>query len=296
MNAARPEPPDPAAVAALLDRALAEDVGSGDLTVDAILSGPVTGRAVIRAKQDGVVAGLDVAAEAFRRRDPDVRVVKEAEDGDRVDAGRALLRISGDLRGILTAERTALNVIQRLSGIATLTARYVEAVAGTGVRILDTRKTAPGLRALDKYAVRCGGGENHRRSLAHQVLLKENHVAAAREAGLHPFEAVVRRLVANVPPGTFVGVEVENLGELHRALECDSDLILLDELSLDDLRRAVEMRDGRPDDRRPELEASGGVTLDTVAEIAATGVDRISIGALTHSAVAFDASLEVLRE
>ena len=251
---------------------------------------------MIRAKADGVVAGLDVACEVFRRRDPDVKLTKEAEDGERVDAGRTLLRIAGDVRGILTAERTALNLVQRMSGIATLTARYVAAVAPTGVRILDTRKTVPGLRALDKYAVRCGGGENHRRSLAHQVLLKENHIAGARSAGLRRLEAVLERLVAGVPEGTFVGVEVENLGELHRALECAPDMILLDEFSLEDLRHAVAMRDERPEGKRPQLEASGGVDLSTVADIAATGVDRISIGALTHSVIAFDASLEVLRE
>jgi nicotinate-nucleotide pyrophosphorylase (carboxylating) len=204
-----------------------------------------------------------------------------------------LLRIDGDARAILSAERTALNLLQRLSGIATLTSRYVEAVRGTRARILETRKTAPGLRLLDKYAVRCGGGENHRLGLHDQVLLKENHFATARAIGLRAFGAAVRRVRENAPEGTFLGVEVEDMGQFHLALEAGADMILLDDFGLEETRLAVEIRDGWPGGRRPEIEASGGITLENVAAVAATGVDRISIGALTHSVSGLDLSLEL---
>jgi nicotinate-nucleotide pyrophosphorylase (carboxylating) len=287
------QPPETDAYARALQAALDEDIGSGDITVGALLAEPVPAKATIMAKESGFVAGLPVACQAFHLLDPEATWTARVEDGDQVARGSQLLRIEGDARWLLSAERTALNLLQRFSGIATLTARYVEAVKGTRALILDTRKTAPGLRILDKYAVRCGGGTNHREGLFDQVLLKENHFAAARTLGIRGFDVAIRHVREHAPEGTYIGVEVEDMGQFHIAMESGPDMILLDDFSLDEMKLAVDIRDGWPGEARPEIEASGGITLKNVAKVAATGVDRISIGALTHSVSGLDIAMEV---
>jgi nicotinate-nucleotide pyrophosphorylase (carboxylating) len=268
-------------IAQLIRRALAEDVGDGDLTAQAVVPQQARARGTVVAKQVGVVAGLDVAAAAFRELDDGVEASLACADGARVEPGAELLHLSGPARPILAGERVALNLLGRLSGIATLTARYAAAVEGTGVAILDTRKTTPGLRALEKAAVVAGGGRSHRFGLYDAILVKENHVRVAGGVG-----EASRRALAAAAEGVQVEVEVESLAELAEALEAGVERILLDNMCLDDLRAAVELAGGRA-----ELEASGGVTLDNVRAIAETGVDFISIGALTHSAAALDVSL-----
>jgi nicotinate-nucleotide pyrophosphorylase (carboxylating) len=268
-------------VAELIRRALAEDVGDGDLTTEAVVPEDARARGTVIAKQQGVVAGLEAAAAVFGELDPAVEVTLCASDGDRVTPGGELLRLSGPARAILVGERVALNLLGRLSGVATLTARYVAAVEGTGARILDTRKTTPGLRALEKAAVVAGGGTSHRFGLHDAILVKENHVRVAggvREAA--------RRAIEGAPDGVVVEVEVESLAELEEALEARIRRVLLDNMGPDDLRAAVRLAAGRA-----ELEASGGITLENVRQVAETGVDYVSIGALTHSAPALDVSL-----
>ena len=276
------------ALQALVRAALAEDVGAGDLTTACTVPPDQEGRAVVVAKEGMVLAGLEVAAEAFRATDGALRLEYPVEEGAEVPAGTEVLRVAGRLAAILTAERTALNFLGRLSGIATLTRRFVAAVDGTGARILDTRKTTPGLRALEKDAVRAGGGFNHRMGLFDFVLVKDNHVAAA--GGIAPAVARVR---SQVPAATPLEVEVSSLEELEEALGLGVGQILLDNMSLASLREAV--RRARARVPTPELEASGNVTLENVRKIAETGVDWISVGALTHSARAADLSLRVLR-
>jgi nicotinate-nucleotide pyrophosphorylase (carboxylating) len=257
---------------------LAEDVGPGDLTSLAVIDEAATCEARILLKQHGVVCGLDPAAAVFAslgaRLDPLV------EEGELLEPG-PIARVEGPARAVLTGERTALNLLGRLSGIATLTGRYVDAVAGTGAVILDTRKTTPGLRALEKHAVACGGGRNHRLGLYDAILIKDNHLRLAGSIR----EAVARAKRAGVP----VEVECDTLDQMREALAAGAGRILLDNMSLSDLREAVALAAGRT-----PLEASGGVTLDTVRATAETGVDFISIGALTHSAPSLDVSLEVL--
>ena len=281
-----------AVVAALLDLAFAEDLGEKDLTTAALVPPDVAGRAVIRAKADGVIAGSFVAAAAFAR----VSAVYEevVADGTRVTPGTVVARIRGPLVGLLTAERTALNLLARLSGIATLARKFADAVGGTRARVLDTRKTTPGYRLLEKYAVRTGGATNHRMGLNDEVLVKENHIAAAKAAGAAGgFDGAIRLLAGTVPAGTRIGIEVQDLAELHIALEARPAYVLCDNFTLSDLKLAVEIRDGWPGEGKPEIEASGNVTLANVAEVAATGVDRISVGALTHSAPALDLSMRI---
>ncbi|HEX2414443.1 MAG TPA: carboxylating nicotinate-nucleotide diphosphorylase [Thermoleophilaceae bacterium] len=264
----------------LIDRALAEDLGSGDLTTLAVVSAGSVARAVIVQKEGGVPSGLGVCRAVFERVDAGVRWTAHARDGRWREPG-PLAELEGGAASILAAERVALNLLGRLSGVATLTARYVRAVEGTGVRILDTRKTTPGLRALEKEAVRDGGGVSHRSGLFDAILVKENHAILAggvREAA--------RRALANAPSGVAVEVECANLDEVEAALEAGVPRILLDNMGLEDLRGAVKIAGGRA-----ELEASGGITLDTVRAVAETGVDYISVGALTHSAPALDFSL-----
>jgi nicotinate-nucleotide pyrophosphorylase (carboxylating) len=264
----------------LIDIALAEDVGAGDLTTAAVV--PEGARAVARIDQRaaGVPAGLTVAEAVFHRLDPSLGFTSLAPEGRWREPG-PLAQIEGAAAPILTGERTALNLLGRLSGVATLTARFVTAVAGTGVRILDTRKTTPGMRALEKDAVRAGGGTSHRSGLYDAILVKENHALTAGGVG-----SAARLALVNAPAGILVEVECATLAELEDALSAGVPRILLDNMSLDELRAAVKATDGRA-----ELEASGGVTLDTVRAIAETGVDFISIGALTHSAPALDLSL-----
>jgi nicotinate-nucleotide pyrophosphorylase (carboxylating) len=260
--------------------ALAEDVGEGDVTTDATVELDAVGSATLVLREPGVVCGLRAAETAFRALDDEIAFELLVEDGDVVEPG-ALARVSGSLRAILTGERTALNFLARLSGIATLARRYVDAVEGTGVAILDTRKTTPGLRTLEKYAVLTGGGRNHRFGLDDGVLVKDNHLRAAGSIR----EAVERLRSATDLP---VEVECDTLAQVEEAVAAGADAILLDNMDLDELRAAVGLVDGRA-----RLEASGGVTLATVRAIAGTGVDEISVGALTHSARSLDVSLEL---
>ena len=266
----------------LIEQALREDVGPGDVTTQAIIPPDVRGKGAILVKAHGVICGLQVAAEVFRAVDGRVSFRPRVREGEPVQPGDVVAEVEGPLRGILTAERTALNFLARLSGIATLTARFVDAVAPYRAVILDTRKTTPGWRVLEKYAVRCGGGRNHRMGLYDMVLIKDNHIAACGSIS----EAVRRVRAAGV--GVPVEVEVKDLDELREALKLGVDRILLDNFSVEDIAEAVKIAEGRV-----PLEASGGVTLDNVAAIAATGVDYISVGALTHSAPALDLSLEL---
>ncbi len=261
--------------------ALAEDVGEGDVTTDATVDAAATGTADLVVKEDGVVCGLDVAEAVFRAVDPELRFERLVDEGAVVAAGTAVVRVIGPERAILTGERTALNFLARLSGVATLTRRYVDAVEGTGAAILDTRKTTPGLRALEKHAVACGGGRNHRFGLDDGVLVKDNHLRAAGSVA----NAVERlRVAASLP----IEVECDTLVQVEEALAAGADAILLDNMTPDLLRDAVALVDGRA-----RLEASGGVTLENVRAVAETGVDEISIGALTHSARSLDVSLEL---
>jgi nicotinate-nucleotide pyrophosphorylase (carboxylating) len=270
---------DQDAIDAIVARALAEDVGEGDVTTAATVLAGARARAVIIQKAPGVVFGLDLAERTFRALDPEVTVRRLAPEGAWSEGG-PILELEGSARALLTAERTALNFLQRLSGVATLTARCVSAVAGTGARILDTRKTTPGLRALEKAAVAAGGGTNHRAGLDDAILIKENHAALAGGVA----EAVSRARAAS--PGLPLEVECRTAAEVDEALAAGAPRILLDNMNLAELLAAVDQAGGRA-----ELEASGGVTLQTLGEIAATGVDFISVGALTHSAPALDLSL-----
>ena len=264
----------------LIERALAEDVGSGDLTSTAVVSADATARAVIEQRQPGVLYGLGVAEAVFRRLDAGTAWLALTQEGEWREPGPAA-QVEGAARSILTAERVALNFLGRLSGVATLAARYVHAVEGTGARILDTRKTTPGLRALEKQAVRAGGADNHRAGLHDAILIKENHAAVAGGVG-----EATRRALANAPQGVTVAVECAELSEVEHALAAGVGRILLDNMSPDELRRAVGVVAGRA-----QLEASGGITLENVRAVADTGVAFISIGALTHSAPALDLSL-----
>lgn len=270
--------PDPA-LPDVLSRALTEDVGSGDLTTAATVPESARARAEIAQKAPGVLYGLTVAESTFRTLDPQIQSTRLAEEGVWRERGE-VLALEGSARAILTGERTALNFLQRLSGVATLTARCVEAIAGTGARILDTRKTTPGLRALEKAAVAAGGGTNHRAGLFDAILIKENHAALAGGVG----EAV--RRAAAYAPGVPLEVECRDLAEVDEALQAGAPRILLDNMTLEQLRAAVAHVSGRA-----ELEASGGLTLETLRAVASTGVQFISVGALTHSAPALDLSL-----
>jgi nicotinate-nucleotide pyrophosphorylase (carboxylating) len=261
--------------------ALAEDIGAGDVTTEATVPEDAVGTADLLLKEPGIVCGVRVAETAFRALDPDIRFEAVASDGDVVEGRTVIARVTGSERAILTAERVALNFLGRLSGIATLSRRYVDAVAGTGASVLDTRKTTPGLRALEKHAVAAGGARNHRFGLDDAVLIKDNHLRAAGSVGA-AVELV--RAATDLP----IEVECDSLAQVEAAIDVGADAILLDNMSLDDLRAAVALVDGRA-----RLEASGGVTLDTIRAIAETGVDEISVGALTHSARSLDVSLEL---
>jgi nicotinate-nucleotide pyrophosphorylase (carboxylating) len=276
-------PLDQAEVERIVRLALAEDIGPGDYTSLWTLPPSLHARAVFLAKQPGVIAGLQVAETVFHLVDPECRVAFDVSDGDAVEKGQVFGQVSGPARALLSGERTALNFLQRLSGIATATRRYVAAVAGTRAVILDTRKTVPGLRLLDKWAVRAGGGQNHRTGLYDMILIKDNHIAAA--GGI---TAAVQAVRERNNLGLAIEVEVRNLDELREALALSLDRILLDNMDLEQMHQAVAIAAGRT-----PLEASGGVRLDTVAAIAATGVDFISVGALTHSVQALDISLDV---
>lgn len=271
-----------------MDRALAEDVGDGDRTTEWTVPEEARGRARIVARSPGVLAGTQAASLVFRRLDPELGATWRVGDGDRVERGDALLLLEGRLRPILTGERTALNFLGRLSGIATLAARFVAAVRGTGCAIADTRKTTPGWRVLEKEAVAAGGATNHRMGLYDMVLIKENHAEAAGGVGAALAAVRDRASAAGIP----VEVEVRSLAELEEALRGRPDRILLDNMDPEDLVRAVE-RTRAAGGGSPLLEASGGVTLGSVRRVAETGVDVISVGAITHSAPALDLSLLV---
>ena len=268
----------------IVTRALEEDLKDvGDITSDSVVPEGARSRGHLVAREDGVIAGLEVAEHVFNRVDPEIDVVRTGvSDGDRVSAGTVVLEISGPARSILTAERTALNLLARMSGVATATARLVAEVEGTGTRITDTRKTMPGLRVLDKYAVTAGGGVNHRMGLYDAVMIKDNHIAAAGDIA-----RAVARARESVGPEVQVIVEVEDLDQLEVALGTDADRVLLDNMDVETLRRAVAMVDGVM-----ETEASGGITLDNVRSVAETGVDVISVGAITHSVPQMDLALD----
>jgi len=271
-------------VLATIDAALAEDLpaGSVDVTTAATIPAEAVGEGVFAAREAGVVAGLGVAALVFLRVDPRVEVRDRLADGSRVAAGDVVMRVGGPTGSLLTAERTALNLASHLSGVATATSQWVDALAGTGARVLDTRKTLPRLRALQKYAVRCGGGVNHRMSLSDRAMVKDNHVVAA--GGVVPAYERVRAAY----PGLRVEVEVTDLDQLGQLLDVGCTEILLDNMDTATMRAAVEITAGRA-----TLEASGGLTLDRAREVAETGVDLISVGALTHSVKVFDLGLDL---
>ena len=265
----------------IVHAALAEDIGAGDVTTEATVTADAVGVADLLVKESGVVCGLRAAEATFRALDPEIHFEASAAEGDLVEAPAVVARVTGSERAILTGERVALNFLARLSGIATLTRRYVDAVEGTGTAVLDTRKTTPGLRALEKHAVACGGGRNHRFGLDDAVLVKDNHL---RATGSISAAVELLRAATDLP----VEVECETLDQVAEALAAGVDAILLDNMTLAQLRDAVALAGGRA-----RLEASGGVNLDTIRAIAETGVDEISVGALTHSARSLDVSLEL---
>lgn len=270
---------------AIIDLALAEDAGAGDVTTRVTISADVQARGRFIVKAEGVVSGLPVAGSVFRRVDPTVAFDPLVADGAQVKPGATIAQVAGPAPSLLMAERVALNLLQQLSGVATVTAHYVAAVAGTRARIVDTRKTTPGLRLLEKAAVRAGGGYNHRIGLADGVLIKDNHLAAV--GGPDRVTRAVRLARAAAPHTLRIEVEVTTLEEVAEAVAAGADVILLDNMDVPTLRQAVALIDGRA-----LVEASGGITLDTVRTVAETGVDLISVGALTHSAPALDISLE----
>ncbi len=268
----------------LIDLAIDEDAGLGDVTSRAIFSARHRSRAFIDAKEDLILCGLGIATRVFQRVDPALKVAAITRDGTRAKRGARVLGIAGPTASLLTAERTALNFIQRLSGIATLARRFADQVAGTGVRIVDTRKTTPGWRALEKYAVRCGGCFNHRSSLGEHVLIKDNHIAAAGSLG-----KAVDLARAAAPHLAKIEVEATTLAEVKAALRARAEVILLDNMSPEMIRAAVSLVAGAA-----VIEVSGGIRLETVRNFALPGVDVISVGALTHSAAAVDLSLTIL--
>jgi nicotinate-nucleotide pyrophosphorylase (carboxylating) len=273
--------PDQDEIDRVIAAGLREDAARRDVTGRAIFGPAARARAVLRAKEAGVLAGLPVARRVFSRLDPAIRFVARRRDGDRVAAGEIVAEIRGPTRALLAGERLALNLLQRMSGIATLTARYVEAVRGLPVRILDTRKTAPGLRALDKYAVACGGAANHRMSLADLAMIKDNHLRAAGS-----IQAAVEK-VRRAAPRVKIEVEASTLDEVQEAAAARVDFIMLDNMAPDLMREAVALVAGRA-----KIEASGSISMENVRAVAETGVDFISVGRLTHSAPALDLSMK----
>ena len=269
-----------------IDRALEEDSVGADVTTNSLIPPHLEARAFLVPKEPGILAGLEVAAETFRRVDPNLVYTQKLLDGDRVEGGEIVATISGSMASILTAERTALNFLQRMSGIATLTDQYIQAVKGTSSSITDTRKTVPGLRLLDKYAVSIGGGLNHRMSLADGVLIKDNHLAALQAEGIDLGQAI-KRARARAPHTVKIEVEVESIEAAIAAANAGADIVMLDNMSPTDMRTAVDQIAAHC-----TVEASGGITLANVAEVAQSGVDIISIGALTHSPRALDISLD----
>jgi len=271
----------------IIDLALSEDLGHGDVTSEILIPPELEGKATILVKADGVLAGLEVAQRVFQRVDPSLKVEPRVKDGKKVKRGDIVATISGRVISILKAERVALNFLQRLSGIATLTAQYVAEVCGTKARITDTRKTTPGLRLLEKYAVRLGGGHNHRFHLGDGILIKDNHLAVLRERGM-TLKKIVAQAKQKAPKGLMVEVEVNSVKDALAAAKAGADIVMLDNMSPDEMRRAVSFLP-----KGVKTEASGGINLTNVRAAAMAGVDIISIGALTHSPKALDISLEL---
>jgi nicotinate-nucleotide pyrophosphorylase (carboxylating) len=272
---------------AIIDAALNEDTGHGDVTSEALLPPDLTGRASLLVKEKGVLAGIEVAQRVFQRVDPTIKFEVLIKDGTAIKPGDIAATVAGRVTSILKAERTALNFLQRLSGIASLTAQYAAEVKGTNAKIYDTRKTTPGLRLLEKYAVRTGGGQNHRLHLGDAVLIKDNHIAALRAMGMG-LKDIVRKARQNAPTGITIEIEVATTGEAVEAMKASADIIMLDNMGAKQMRQVVNKVAGKA-----KLEASGGITLANVRRVAMTGVDIISIGALTHSYKALDISLEM---
>ncbi len=275
-------------IESLIDLALMEDLSIGDPTSDALIPPELTGKAVLIAKAEGVLAGVEVALAVFKRVDPSLSVHANIQDGSPLHPRDVIATVQGSASSILKAERTALNFLQRLSGIATETRRYVQTVSGHNCRIIDTRKTTPGFRTLQKYAIRAGGGFNHRRNLGDGILIKDNHIQALRGQGLSLGD-IVKKAHANASHTIKVEVEVENLDEVKEALDAGAEILLLDNMGLKEMAQAVDMARGRA-----VTEASGGINLDTLKAVAETGVDLISSGALTHSSKALDISLDLI--
>jgi nicotinate-nucleotide pyrophosphorylase (carboxylating) len=276
------------AVDRLVSMALEEDAPTGDLTSQALIPQNAVVRAQLVAREAGVLSGEDLFAAAMSLTDPAIKTQFVLHDGDRFEADAVLATVQGPARGVLQAERVALNFIQRMSGIATVTARYVAAAAGTKARIVDTRKTTPGLRLIERYAVRCGGGYNHRFSLSEAVMAKDNHLAALAASGESDLPAALTAMRAGLPHTVHVEVEVDRAEQIEPVLSGGADSILLDNFTIDQLRSAVVQIAGRA-----LVEASGGITLERIPQIAATGVDIISVGALTHSTRSLDLGLDV---
>ncbi|HVL22899.1 MAG TPA: carboxylating nicotinate-nucleotide diphosphorylase [Thermomicrobiales bacterium] len=276
-------------VDAIIRLALSEDIGTGDVTSLATVPAGQMASGVMLAKAEGVLSGIEVARAVFQAVDPAITFTPHLADGDRLTPGTAIAAVAGPARALLTAERTALNLVQRLSGVATQTARYVAATEGTNASIVDTRKTTPGLRLLEKRAVMHGGGRNHRFGLADGVLIKDNHLAAI--GGARRITTAVERARQLAPHTLKVEIEVTSLDELREALDARADIVMLDNMDTPEIAEAVAIRDAHA--HHALLEASGGITLARIPEIAATGVDLISVGALTHSAPALDISLDL---
>jgi len=271
----------------VIETALKEDLGRGDVTSNTLIPCDLQGKASILIKEDGIIAGIEIAKRVFLLTDQSLEIKIQISDGTSVKVGDIAMIIAGNVRSILQAERVALNFLQRMSGIASTTAKYVTEVHGFGVEIADTRKTTPGLRLIEKYAVRMGGGRNHRLDLSDAILIKDNHIAALRTLGMS-FKEIVIKAKQDAPAEIKVEVEATTIQEVQEALEAQADIIMLDNMSTRDMARGVELIAGRA-----EVEASGGINLKNVRAVAETGVDFISVGALTHSNKALDISLEL---
>lgn len=272
---------------AIIDRALAEDIAHGDITSDLLIPHDLSGRASLLVKENGVLAGINVAARTFQRVDSSLKINILVQDGTAIKKGDIAGVVSGSLTGILKGERVALNFLQRLSGIASTTARYIAETRGTSARIMDTRKTTPGLRPLEKYSVRAGGGYNHRFHLGDAVLIKDNHIVALRALGLN-LPDIIAKARQTAPERMNIEIEVTSVAEAREAAQAGADIIMLDNMGIGEMSQVVEAVGGKA-----RLEASGGITLQNVRQVALTGVDMISIGALTHSYKALDISLEM---
>ena len=268
----------------IIEQALLEDIGTGDITTEFIIPSNLKAKGIIKTSEEGVVAGLDIICLVFKKLDPEICFQSKIKDGKNILPGEVLAKIAGSARTILKGERVALNFLQRMSGIATITSKFCQEVKDLPVRIVDTRKTTPGLRILEKYAVRMGGGYNHRFGLYDAVLIKDNHIAAA--GGIKSAVNSVRKQISHT---VNIEVEVENLSQLQEALEMKVDIIMLDNMNLETVKEAVKMVKGEV-----LIEASGGITLEKVRKIAQTGVDLISVGALTHSVKSLDISMEII--